>query len=81
MRTFFLHIAALSLLSQASARITSIAAPSTVAGNADISLTIVGTDYIQSIQDVAISFGITPTASAHAGSLGELLSSKFLGPG
>lgn len=80
MRTSTVAAPILALLSTASARIYSIAAPSTVAVDSTVKLEITAADYIQSIQDVAISFGLQPAASAHSETLGTLLDSKFLGP-
>ena len=69
------------LASSTSARIVGIAAPRTVAVDSTVKLEIIGEDYIQSIQDVAIAFGIQHGTNPTPDSLGTLLSSKYLGPG
>ena len=72
---------ALALLtSTTSARIVGIAAPKTVAVDSTVKLEIIGEDYIQSIQDVAIAFGIQHGTKPTPDSLGTLLNSKYLGP-
>ena len=81
MRTAALVTSALSLLSVASARIVGIAAPRTVAVDSNVQLIILTENYIQSIQDVAIAFGVQPAKHAVADELGLLLGSKYLGPG
>ena len=63
--------------------ITGIAVPSTIAWNSTIPVTIITADYIQSVQDVAIAFGLTPAeshvlANESVGSI--LLNSLYLGP-
>ena len=65
----------------ASARISGIAVPSTIAPGSNFRVTILTQDYIQSIQDVAIAFGLAPNAAIANSSLGTLLNSKYLGPG
>jgi hypothetical protein len=80
MRTTSILSAATGVLTLASARIYGFSAPTTVARDSTIKLEIEAANYIQSIQDVAISFGISPASSAHPESLGTLLDSKFLGP-
>lgn len=67
-----------------SAIITGIAVPSTIAPNTTIPVTIITADYIQSVQDVAIAFGLTGTADTEASALeglgSTLLGSLYLGP-
>lgn len=65
----------------ANARIVGFATPDTVALDSTVKLEIVAQNDIQASQDVAFSFGLSPAANAHAGALGSLLDSKFLGPG
>lgn len=80
MRPTAVLASALSLLaSTASARIVGIAAPKTVAAGSTVVVDIIAENYIQSIQDVAIAFGIEH-GNAIPGSLGQLLTSKYLGP-
>lgn len=82
MRTAAVFATAASLLSLASARINGFAVPSTIKPDDDITIRITTEGYIQSVQEVAISFGISPANTSYPGSLGPtLLSSKFLGPG
>ena len=64
-----------------SARIGGIAVPSTIAPGSSFRVTILTEDYIQSVQDVAIAFGLAPNANIANSSLGALLDSKYLGPG
>jgi len=73
-------LAAATLLSSAAARITGFAVPDVVAPDSTVKIQIIAENYIQAVQDVAISFGIAPEARAYPGALGTLLSSKFLGP-
>lgn len=57
-----------------------IAAPSSVASGSTVKLEILAQDYIQTVEDVAISFGVQSTSTAHDQTLGTLLRSKYLGP-
>lgn len=70
-----------SLLSLVSARIVGFAVPATVAPDSDVKVQILTENYVQSITDVAISFGISPANTSYNGSLETYLSSKYLGPG
>ena len=80
MRTSAAVVTALSLLaSTATARIVAIAAPKTVKAGSTVQVEIIGENYIQSIQDVAIAFGIEH-GSGFPESLGQLITSKYLGP-
>ena len=72
---------AVYFFSAARAKIYGIAAPRTVAADSTVRLEIIAQNYIQSIQDVAIAFGIQPTKYAQPDTLGILLASKYLGPG
>ncbi|MCJ1456729.1 hypothetical protein MMC28_007093 [Mycoblastus sanguinarius] len=65
----------------ASARIAGFAVPSTIASSSNFPITIITEDYSQSVQDIAMAFGLAPSASANNESLGTtLLSSRYLGP-
>ncbi len=64
-----------------SASISGIAVPSTIAPGSNFRVTIITEDFTQSVQDVAIAFGLAPNAAIANSSLGTLLSSKYLGPG
>jgi len=80
MRTAAVLASALSVLSStASGRIVGIAAPKTVAAGSTAVVDIMAENYIQSIQNVAIAFGIEH-GTAIPESLGQLLTSKYLGP-
>jgi hypothetical protein len=80
--TSLIALAATALVSTASARINGFTLPDTIYLDTDIPITITTEGYIQSVQDVSISFGIAPAAQAYPEALGtRLLSSKFLGPG
>lgn len=81
MRTAAILGSALALLTAtAQARITGFYAPKTIAPNSEIKLLVEGEDYIQSIQDVAIAFGLQHGTSPTPDSLGTLLGSQYLGP-
>jgi hypothetical protein len=81
MRTATIVASALSVLATtASARIYGIAAPKTVAVGSTVKVEILAEDYIQSIEDVAIAFGLEHGTTPVPQSLGTLLSSKYLGP-
>lgn len=69
------------LASTATARITGFSAPSTIIPGAPIQIHLRAENYIQSVQDVAVAFGITPTEQHHPRSLGTYMGEKFLGPG
>ena len=81
MRTAAVITSTLSFLSIANARIYGIAAPSVIGVGDTVKLEILTQDYIQSVQDVAAAFGISPASSAHDDTLGTLLGSRYLGPG
>ena len=51
-----------------------------VAPGSEFSVIIETQNYIQSVQDVAISFGYAPQASPDNEGLGVFLNSRFLGP-
>jgi len=69
----------LSLLSTTSAIITGITAPSIIAPGQPFTITINTANYVQSVYDVAVAFGIAPGAGFH-GSLGSVFASEYLGP-
>ena len=81
MRTVSIIAPALALFTAADAKIYGIAAPRTVAVDSTVKLEIIAEDYIQSIQDVAIAFGIQPASHAIPDTLGTLLGSQYIGPG
>lgn len=71
----------------ASAIITGIAVPSTIARGSTIPVTIITAGYIQSVADIAIAFGLTSLGSQtnsqpfYNESVGStLLGSEYLGP-
>ncbi|KXT13838.1 hypothetical protein AC579_6888 [Pseudocercospora musae] len=64
----------------ASARIIGFATPKTIAPDSTIKLLILTENFSQTVYDVAMSFGLSPTNTSYPGSLGDVLSSKFLGP-
>jgi hypothetical protein len=82
MRTSILATTFLSTL--ASARITGLSAPSTLAPNSTFSFTLLTTNYVQSVSDVAVAWGFQlPTASNPTGfpyTLGSFANSSYLGP-
>lgn len=63
------------------ARIYGIALPETIKAGDEVTAIIASSDYIQSVYDVAIAFGISPEAAAFPDSLGTVLDSFYLGPG
>ena len=83
MRPQSLLTTSLSLFALASARITGIAVPSTIAAGSSITVTIITEDYIQTVSDIAIAFGIAASPALPADeSVGTtFLGSKYLGPG
>lgn len=72
----------LSLLTTlTAARIASITVPSSIAPGYPIPITLQTEDYIQPVQDIAIAFGLTPSATYMNGTLGTtFLGSLYLGP-
>ncbi|OCL13710.1 hypothetical protein AOQ84DRAFT_310092 [Glonium stellatum] len=68
-----------SLLTLSSARIVGIAVPETIKPGDTFNAIIIVEDYIQSVYDVAIAFGIAP-AAGYPGSLGTPITSGYLGP-
>jgi len=82
MRTTALLTTAATLVSLASARIQGFYVPSVIAPDSDIDIQIEGVGYIQTVEQVAISFGtIARKDGGSAEILGRtFLGSKFLGP-
>lgn len=68
-----------SLLSLASARIVGFSVPKTIRPGEGFSAVIHTENYIQTVQDIAIAFGVTPGVG-YPGSLGTTLESFYLGP-
>lgn len=82
-----LTLTALLLAPLASAIISGIAVPSTIARGSTIPVTIMTAGYIQSVEDVAIAFGLTSLGLTteyrpyYNESVGRtLLGSEYLGP-
>ncbi|KAK2009741.1 hypothetical protein LZ32DRAFT_608159 [Colletotrichum eremochloae] len=72
--------AAAGLFALANARIVGFAFPETIRAGRQVDAIIETEGYIQSVQDVAIAFGMAPEASAYPGTLGQtLLGSFYLG--
>lgn len=72
----------LSLAATASARIIGINVPTQLVPGQTFNATILTENYIQSIKDVAIAFGIAPTMYAMDGTLGTaVLGQMVLGDG
>jgi hypothetical protein len=71
------------LLTTTTARITGFSAPSTIVPGSPIQIHLHAENYVQSVQDVAIAFGIAPSNETHpgSGSIGTFVGEKFLGPG
>jgi len=72
--------ATLSLFTLTSARIIGIAVPETIAPGQGFNAIIMVENYIQSVYDVAIAFGVSP-GEGHEGTIGTVLGSYYLGPG
>lgn len=68
-----------TLISTSSAIITGVTAPPTVYVYNPFTVTLTTANYIQSVYDVAASFGVAP-GSGFSGSLGSVMTSAFLGP-
>ena len=73
-------LAAATTATMASARIIGIAAPETIKAGEAFTAKILTENYIQSVADVAIAFGVAPNAG-YPGALGNLAGEFFLGPG
>jgi len=71
--------ASASLLSLTSGRIVGISVPDTIKPGDGFNAIIHVENYIQSVYDVAIAFGVAP-GSGFPGSLGTVLDSFYLGP-
>jgi hypothetical protein len=72
-------VAAVSLLSGVNAIITGITAPSTIAAGQPFIVTLNTANYIQSVYDVAATFGIAE-GEGYPQSLGTVINSEYLGP-
>jgi hypothetical protein len=68
-----------TLISSSSAIITGVTTTSTVYAYNPFTVTLTTADYSQSVYDVAVAFGVAPGAG-FPGSLGNVLSTAFLGP-
>jgi hypothetical protein len=67
------------LLSSASARIAGFSAPSIVYAYNPFTVSLITEDYIQSVYDVAVAFGVAPGVG-YPDSLGSIVASEYLGP-
>lgn len=65
----------------ANARIYGIALPETIKAGDEVTAIIASSNYIQSVYDVAIAFGISPEEASFPDSMGIVLDSFYLGPG
>jgi hypothetical protein len=72
-------VSTLSLFSGVSAIITGVTAPSTVYAYNPFTVSLTTADYIQSVYDVAVAFGVAP-GMGHPDSLGNVVSTAYLGP-
>jgi hypothetical protein len=80
MRSTSVLAAAAPLLSLASGRIVGISVPETIKPGDGFNAIIQVENYIQSVYDVAIAFGVAP-GTGYPDSLGTILDSFYLGPG
>jgi hypothetical protein len=69
----------LALALPARAIITGVVAPSSVSTGTPFTLTLDTADFIQSVYDVSVAFGVAPGAG-NAGALGDVFYSAYLGP-
>ncbi|KAK7553672.1 hypothetical protein IWX49DRAFT_221460 [Phyllosticta citricarpa] len=69
-----------SLLGLSSARLVGVKVPSVIAPGELISVNMTSENYIQSVQDISVAFGLAPDAS-YGYSLGSVVGSQYLGPG
>lgn len=69
----------LSILSTTTAIITGVTTTPTVYAYNPFTITLTTANYVQSVYDVAVAFGVSPGAG-HPDSLGTVVSSAFLGP-
>lgn len=74
-----LKLSLLSLITLSQARIIGISAPSTVAPGVPFTISVLTQNYIQTVYDVAIGFGISAGAG-YPGTLGNVLATEYLGP-
>ena len=83
MRPHSLIAASLSLASLGSASISGIIVPSTIGSGSTVTVTITTQDFIQSVSDIAIAFGLaaTPALPANESVGTTFLGSRYLGPG
>jgi hypothetical protein len=72
-------LAALASFGLSSAIITGISVPSTIKAGDGFNAYINTADYIQSVYDVSIAFGVAPGAG-YQGALGQVIDSFYLGP-
>jgi len=77
---FTAAIATLSTLGLSSAIITGISVPKTIKPGDGFNARINTANYIQSVYDVAVAFGVAP-GSGFQGALGQVTDSFYLGPG
>jgi hypothetical protein len=72
---------ALLSIPSTTARITGFYAPATVVPGETLPILIRAENYIQSVQDVAVAFGITPVEDYYPGTLGTFMGETSIGPG
>ncbi|EKD13307.1 uncharacterized protein L3040_005093 [Drepanopeziza brunnea f. sp. 'multigermtubi'] len=70
---------AFTLLPSTLAIITGVTAPSTVYAYNPFNVTLTTSNYIQSVYDVAVAFGVA-NAPGFPGSLGSVVATAYLGP-
>ncbi len=80
MRFSTLAAAACSLAALSSARIVGVAVPDTIRPGDGFNAIILTENFIESIYDVAIGFGVAPGAG-YQGALGDVMGTFYLGPG
>jgi hypothetical protein len=80
MRFSAILAAAASLATLSTAKIVGVAVPSTIRPGDGFNAIILTENYIQSVLDIAVGFGVAPGAG-YGGDLGTVLGSFYLGPG
>jgi hypothetical protein len=80
MRFSTILAATTSLAALSAARIVGVAVPATIRAGDGFNAVIITENFIQSVADVAVGFGVAPGAG-YGGALGSVLGTFYLGPG
>lgn len=71
---------AAALAATAQARLVGISVPETIKPGDEVEIKILSENYIQTVDEIAIAFGYA-VGAGYPGTLTNLLSSSYLGPG